>query len=175
MSIIKLKDWKLSSLNGILAIIFGLVALFFPQITIVSLAIYFAVTILLGGLALIISSVIKKESLSRWYILLLEGVVGIILGVLILAQPQSAATFFVALMGFWALFIGLVFLFTYFRKDLPEIMNIFHIVAGIISILIGFLIVLNPFESTRVITVLIAIYAIAYGVISLINTSKIGN
>lgn len=175
MSIFNLKEWKLSSLNGILAVIFGLVALFFPGITIVSLAIYFAITILMGGIALIVSSIKKRKSLSRWYILLLEGIVGIILGVLILSRPQSAAAFFLAIIGVWALFIGLVFLFTYFRKDLTVFMNAFHIAVGIISILIGFIIVLNPFESTRVITVIIALYAIAYGIISLIKTSKNGN
>jgi len=173
MNRMSIKNWNLILLNGILAIIFGLVALLFPGITIIGLAVYFAITILIGGLSLIVSIIQRKDSPSKWYYSLLEGVIGILIAILILARPESAAAFFVAIMGLWALFVGLVFLFTYFKKGLPEFVSAFHLVAGILSVIIGFLIILNPFESTRVIIVLIGIYAIAYGTFSLVNTSKI--
>jgi uncharacterized membrane protein HdeD (DUF308 family) len=45
-------------------------------------------------------------------------------------------------------------------------------IVGILSVLIGFVIVLNPFESTRIIVILIGIYAISYGIFSFINARK---
>jgi uncharacterized membrane protein HdeD (DUF308 family) len=172
MNSLNIKNWNLSVLNGVLAIIFGLIALLFPGITITGLAIYFAITILIGGLSLIINVIRSKDSVSKWYYSLLEGVIGVLIGIVILAQPESAATFFIAIIGIWALFIGLVFLFSYFKKAMPELVSAFQLVAGIISAVIGILIILNPFESTRIIAVLVGIYAIAYGTFSLVNTSK---
>jgi uncharacterized membrane protein HdeD (DUF308 family) len=43
---------------------------------------------------------------------------------------------------------------------------------GILSLLFGLIITINPFEGTRFITILIGLYAIAYGVFSLVNHRK---
>jgi uncharacterized membrane protein HdeD (DUF308 family) len=160
-------------LNGVLAIIFGLVALFFPGITLVALGIYFAITILIGGIALTVGSVRVKESSRHWYFLLLEGIIGILLGIIILARPELVATIFVTIIGIWAIIIGLVFLFTWFKRSLPPFPNTFALIISILSLLVGLLIIINPFESTRIITILIGIYALIYGLFSVINSSKI--
>lgn len=172
MKNLNIKNWNLAVVNGVLAIIFGLIALVFPGLTIAGLGIYFAITILIGGLSLIISVIRKKDSVSKWYYSLLEGVIGVLIGIIILARPESAAAFFIAVIGIWALFLGFVFLFSFYKKEKPGLVSSFHLVAGIVSVLLGFLIILNPFESTRVIAVLIGIYAIAYGTFSLVNSSK---
>ena len=166
------RRWNFSYLNGILTIIFGLVALLFPTITIKGLAIYFAITILLGGIILIISSFRIRFGNTNWPMILLEGLAGTLIGIFILARPESAAAILVALIGIWSLFIGLVFIWVYSRKSLPEIANTFHLTAGILAIIVGLLILVNPFGSTRFIVVLIGIYAIIYGVFSIVSTSK---
>lgn len=172
MKNLSLKNWMLTSLNGFLAIIFGLVALLFPSITLAALAIFFAISILIGGLMLTIGSFRIKNSKTGWYFLLVEGIIGIILGLLILARPGLAAAVFVAIIGIWAIFLGLIFLIAYFRKHLPEFERGFLLLIGILSLLFGVLITVNPFESSRVIIVLIGVYTIAYGVFSIIHTSK---
>ncbi len=172
MKNLNIKNWNLSLVNGILAIVFGLIALIFPGITIMGLGIYFAITILIGGISLIIHVVRKRDSISRWYYSLLEGVIGVLIGIIILARPESAATFFIAVIGIWALFLGFVFLFSFYKSEETGFVGAFNLVVGIVSVIIGFLIILNPFESTRVIAVLIGIYAIAYGTFSLVNSSK---
>lgn len=166
------RNWRLSYGNGILAILFGIIAILFPGITIIGLAVYFAITLLLGGILLTVSSVNNRKRFSNWQLMFIEGIVGILIGIIILARPETAAAFFIVIMGIWAMVVGLVFLISYFRLSLPSIIKPFHMITGIISILIGLIIMLNPFDSTRVIVILIGIYAIAYGVFSIINTRK---
>lgn len=173
MTSMNLKNFRLSSLYGSLAILFGLIAIIFPDLTIVTLSVIFAIAILTGGIGLVVSLVRRKDSPSKWYILLLEGLIGIVLGVIILINPQSAASFFMVVLGLWVIFIGLILLFTYFKRDLSGTVKVFYLITGIISLVTGLLIIINPFDTTRVITVLIGIYAIGYGVFSLVNTSKI--
>ncbi len=161
------------SLNGVLAIIFGLIALFFPGITLAALGIYFALAILIGGVALIASAFRIKPRRSKWYLLLVEGIIGIFIGAIILARPELVATVFVTILGIWAFILGLVFLVTWGKRRLPPFSNTFILIVSILSILMGVLIIVDPFESTRVITVLIGFYVLLYGLFSFINSVKI--
>ena len=92
-----------------------------------------------------------------------------LIGIIILARPGLVATVFVTIMGLWAIIIGLIFLFTWLRAHLPPFSNTFVLIISIVSLLTGVVIIINPFESTRVITVLIGVYALIYGLFSVIN------
>ena len=59
-----------------------------------------------------------------------------------------------------------------YGNGILAILKPFHMLTGILSVIIGIVIILNPFESTRLIVILIGIYVIAYGLFSIINTRK---
>lgn len=169
----KIKKWMFPGLSGFLAILFGLVALIFPSITLIALAIYFAVTILISGIILTIGSIRMKPVKSGRYLQLFEGIIGILLGIIILARPEASVAVFVAIMGIWAMLLGLFFLIIFIKRQLPEFEKYFFLIAGIVSFIFGFLIAVNPFESSRIIVVLVGVYAVAYGVFSVIRTRKL--
>ena len=164
---------NLTKLNGILAMIFGLVAVFFPGITLAALGIYFAISILIGGISLLVGSAQLKKTNRHWYFLFPEGIIGVLIGILILVRPGLAAAVFITIIGLWAIIIGLIFLFSFFRRVLPGFSNSFLLIVSILSLLAGVLILVDPFESTRIITILIGIYAFVYGLFSVVNTTKI--
>lgn len=163
---------NLIKLNGILILIFGLIALFFPGITLKALGIYFAISLLIGGMVLLVEAFRLRKSGIKSYLPVLEGIIGIVISLIILARPEVVATVFVIVMGIWAIVTGLIFLFAYSKKTLPAFSNSVMLVIAILSLMIGVFIIINPFESTRIITVLIGIYAIIYGIFSFSNSSK---
>ena len=162
----------LININGFLAILFGLIAIFFPGITLKVLGIYFAFTVLVGGISLLAGAFRVKKNNSKWYLLLAEGIIGLILGVLILSQPKLVATIFITFIGIWAIVIGLIFIFSYNRTVNIGFANKIMLLAGILSLIMGGIIIFNPFESTRFITILVGIYVLIYGISSIINSSK---
>ncbi len=170
---LEIRKWMLPGLGGLLAILFGLVALLFPSITLIGLAIYFAVTILISGIVLVAGSIRMKPVKSGRYMQLIEGIIGILLGIIILARPEASVAVFVAIMGIWAMVLGLFFLIIFIRRPLPEFEKYFFLIAGIVSFVFGLLIAVNPFESSRIIVVLVGVYAIAYGVFTIIRTRKL--
>jgi uncharacterized membrane protein HdeD (DUF308 family) len=172
MKKLQLQNWLFTSLNGFLAIIFGLVALLFPTITLIALAIYFAFSILAGGLVLTIGSIRIRNENSGWSLILLEGILGMLLGFIILLRPEISAAVFVAIIGFWAILLGLIFLIAWFRRKILKSEKGFLLITGILSLIFGILIALNPFEGSRVVTVLIGVYAITYGLFSIITNNK---
>ncbi|MFW5768326.1 MAG: HdeD family acid-resistance protein [Bacteroidota bacterium] len=163
---------NLSYANGVLAILFGLIAILFPDITLVGLAIAFAVAIMLGGIFLTFGAIRQRKTNSNWPLILLEGILGIIISLVILIIPKDVAAFFVIIMGIWALIIGVTFISFYFRKAVPDFLKLLSVIAGVISVIVGLLILFNPFETTRVIVVIIGIYAIVFGTFSLVNTTR---
>ncbi len=163
---------NITKLNGILLLIFGFVALFFPDITLKALGIYFAITVLIGGTGMIIGALRVKKYNPNWYMMLTEGIIGIIISFIIFAAPALLATIFVVIMGIWAIVLGLIFLFMYLKHSLPVFSNVFLLIISILSLLLGAFIILDPFESTRIVIILIGIYAIIYGTFSLIHSSK---
>jgi uncharacterized membrane protein HdeD (DUF308 family) len=80
MNILKNKNWLFSSMGGVLAILFGIIAIVFPSITLIGLAYYFAAAILVGGIFLTIVAIRLKETNPGWTFLLLEGIIGILVG-----------------------------------------------------------------------------------------------
>jgi uncharacterized membrane protein HdeD (DUF308 family) len=172
MARIKSSNWFLTGLHGLLIILFGFIAILFPKITLAALAIYFALSILLGGAVLSYSAVRFRALFNRWHLLLLEGVIGILLGILILSKPDMAAASMVTIFGAWIIFLGLLFLASYFRTHMTGANKALFLITGILSLLLGLTIALNPFESTRAVAVLIGIYAVSYGIYSTVNTSS---
>lgn len=163
---------NLTKLNGILLLIFGLVALFFPGITLKVLGIYFAFTVLVGGTVMTIGALRVRKSNPNWFTMLAEGAIGIVISFIIFAAPELLATVFLVVMGIWAIVLGLIFLFVYFKRTLPVFSNTFLLIVSLLSLFIGAFIILDPFESTRIVTILIGIYAVLYGTFSLINSSR---
>ncbi|MFP4557314.1 MAG: HdeD family acid-resistance protein [Bacteroidales bacterium] len=172
MSENKFKRWRIAYGNGMLAIILGLIAVFIPEITVVALAIYFAIAMLLGGTLLTISSIVSRKDLLNWPLMMTEGVLGILIGLIILFQPENVAAVFVVIIGIWALIIGIVFLFSYFRFEYKGLIKPLLISYSILSILVGLLLIFNPFEGTRIIVFLIGIYAIVYGIMSIMYNAQ---
>jgi len=171
----KLTNWLFPGMNGALAIVFGLIAIIFPSITLVVLAIYFAISILIGGLLLCIGALQMRNQVAGWPSQMFEGIVGILLGIVILSKPELSVTVFVAIVGIWAILMGFFFLYMYIRRKLPHFEKGFLLVVGVLSLVFGLLIALNPFQSSRFIVVLIGLYAIAYGLFSIINGRRLYN
>ena len=175
MGIIFPKNQILSSINGILAMVFGLVAILFPSITVIGLAIYFGITFLLGGITLTALSIKHKRGNLHWRLMMLEGLLGIFVALAIFFNPTLSATIFVFLIGVWAILNGVVFLAAYFKRKVAYIGKGLLIITGIVSLLFGILIISDPFESTKILTIIIGIYAIAYGILSIITKTNTNN
>lgn len=164
----KITDYLLTGSNGVLAILFGLIAIFFPGITLKALAIYFAISIIIGSITLFISSMKIADDRHR----IIEGIIGMLIGFFILFNPKLSATVFIAIVGIWAMVVGLVIIIPFIRRKENRSENLIPIILGTVSFIAGVLIATNPFEGYRLIAILIGIYALLYGLYSLIRNTK---
>ncbi len=108
MSALLAQNWWAVALRGVFAIIFGLIALFVPGATMLSLVWFFSAYMLVDGVFGIVAAVKAASNHQRWGLLVLEGIVNIAVGVIAFAWPGLTVLFFVTLMGFWSLITGVL-------------------------------------------------------------------
>src|SRR5918911_425551 len=102
------RHWWLLLLRGILAILFGIIALAAPGIALLAFIYLFAAYAILNGITAIVVSLQERRFLRHWWALLLEGILGIIFGILAFAWPGETALILLYLVAAWALVTGIM-------------------------------------------------------------------
>src|SRR6267142_5495500 len=102
-----LRNWWLFTLRGVLAIVFGCIALIFPGPTMLSLVILFSAYMLVDGVFGIISAVraIRRTG-DRWGLLIFEGLCNIAVGIAAFLWPGLTVVAFMWLIAAWAIVTG---------------------------------------------------------------------
>jgi uncharacterized membrane protein HdeD (DUF308 family) len=159
------KNWWLLTINGIIAIIFGALTLFLPQGTILTIAKYFGFILLLGGLILFIGAMINRRKQKPYSLLLVEGIISVVLGLVILLFTKQTLELFVIIVGIWAILIGIMQLFIMARIEGNKNDKMVLLVNGLLTLLFGILIFFNPFTAAIAFAKLVGILALAFGIL----------
>ena len=76
------KSWWLLLIQGILAILFGIIAISWPGTTLFLLIMFFGAYALLDGVSRVIDSLWHRDSYKHWWLVFMWGLIGIAGGVL---------------------------------------------------------------------------------------------
>jgi uncharacterized membrane protein HdeD (DUF308 family) len=156
------KTWWVWALRGVAAIIFGLLALFYPGATLSSLVMLFGIYALVDGAIAVYHSLVNRGTNWGWE--LLEGVVSVIAGILAFAMPFLTFLTILFIIAFWAIVTGVMQIVMAWRTR-EEIDNeIWLGLAGLMSIIFGILVFLDPFAGSLATIWVIGVYSIIFGV-----------
>lgn len=172
MAAVLAQNWWAVALRGVAAILFGLVALVAPGITILSLVLVFAAYMLADGVFGIVAAVRAASRHGRWGLLLLEGLADLAIGVVAAFWPGLTAAAFVVMAGAWALITGGLMLGAAFRLDAAH-GRWWLVLGGIASLLFGVALVAAPLVGAVVLTWWFGGYAIAFGIFMLVLAFKL--
>lgn len=167
MSTLLAQNWWAIALRGVCAILFGLIALFMPGVTILALVLLFAAYMLVDGTLAILAAVRAARQHDRWGWLILEGVVDLIAGGIAVVWPLITVIAFVYLLGAWAIISGALLFVAGFRLNLEHGQWLMKL-GGFISVIWGILLMLWPLVGALVLTWWMAGYALFFGVALLV-------
>lgn len=156
--------WWVVALRGVLAIVFGVIALVYPGATLLSLALVFGAYALLDGVFAIFAAFGYGGREAVWYVL--EGILGIAVGVATFFYPDITAQALVYLVGFWAIMTGIFEIVAGF--ELPLSRDWMLALAGVVSIVFGVLVFFNPAGGAVAVVWMIGIYAVLFGITMLV-------
>src|SRR5215210_3247539 len=133
MSELLAQNWWVVALRGAFSILFSLVAFFQPGLALLSFVYFFAAYMLIDGVFGILSGIRAASQHQRWGLLILEGIVDILVGLIAFAWPWRTLVFFVTLMAVWSLITGILMVVAAFKLH-PTFGRGWLIFSGIVSI-----------------------------------------
>lgn len=158
-------NWWMVAVRAFLAVILALLLIAFPVVVDVAvLVIFFGAYMLVdGGFTMAVALTDKEKRPHRW-LWFVEGLLGVIVGIMALAWPAITAFVLLILIGAWAFATGvveLIFAAQHWKK-LPG--HWLLLVAGIGSVLLGILILVNPVAGIVAVLAFIEAYLFVFGI-----------
>jgi uncharacterized membrane protein HdeD (DUF308 family) len=156
------RSWQWLFLRGVLAAIFGVVALVLPGAALLALTAAFGIWVLCDGILDMVNAFAGSHHVG---LMVAEGVIGIVLGMLVLYDPIASALAFYTVIAVWAMVIGVIRIINGIRLR-REIKNeAWLILGGISAIAFGILLLALPRVGVLALAWLIGIYGLIAGLI----------
>ena len=160
----KKSNWSIFLVNGLIAILFGLLVLLAPE-KIVTLTKYFGFLVLLGGLIMFFISFRNMQAKKSYLLLMSEAILAFLVGAVIAFYPGETLQIFLIMIGIWATIIGLlqIILSVQMRKKVSN--HEMFTINGVITLVFGLLLFYNPMGSIKVLFTVIGLLALVAGVL----------
>jgi len=159
------KNWWFLGLNGLIAIIFGLLMLLFSEDFIKSVILYFGIIILISGLFLLLAGIINMKKDRSSSVLIFESIIAIAAGIVMTFFPESSFGLFVSLIGVWLIVTSLVqIIFIYRARQVLARKNLF-IISSLLLLVLGILLFANPYSWGVFLVKLLGIAAVVLGIL----------
>jgi uncharacterized membrane protein HdeD (DUF308 family) len=156
--------WQDMLLRGVIAILFGLLVFFWPGITVSVLVLLFGAFAFIDGVILVLQSVTGHQRAARWWARLVQGLISISAGILVFIWPGITLIAVVYIIAFYAILGGTLQIVSAIEMRKVIKGELLLIVSGILSVIIGVLLALQPLIGALALAQVIGIFAIAYGI-----------
>ncbi len=156
-------SWWVLVLRGVAAVIFGILAYIWPGVTFTVLVLFFGAYALWDGIFALIGA-FRSDSDRRWA-LVIEGLAGIVAGVVTFIWTGAATFVLLYIIAAWAIVTGIMEIVAAIRLR-DEIQGEWLLLlGGLLSVVFGALIAIFPLAGLLAVTWMIAAYAIIFGVL----------
>jgi uncharacterized membrane protein HdeD (DUF308 family) len=168
------RNWWALVLRGLAAILFGVLAFAWPGITLFVLVLFFGAYMLVDGIFAIVAAVRAAGEEDRWWLLLVQGILGVLAGLVAIFWPGLTALALLYFIAAWAIVTGIMEIVAAIRLR-REIEGEWALaLSGALSVLFGVLLVVLPAPAGLLSLVwLIGAYAVATGVLLLILAFRV--
>lgn len=157
--------WWVPLVRGIVAVIFGVIIFAHPLSSVFAFVVLFGAFAFVDGILNIMTALrFAHPDSGRWWASLAEGIIGVLIGIVTFFVPGLTAVTLGLLIAAWAIVTGVLEIVAAFRlrRDVPG--EIFLILAGVLSVVVGMWLIVFPVAGLLALTWLIAAYAIVGGI-----------
>ena len=154
--------------SAILSALVGIIMIIFPNMSIKTISMISAIYIILHGVILIVLDI----KASRYYIPfdgMLPGILSIILGIILLVKPNILSTLFTIAIGVWIILSSINSLKMAISLRGEDVPWVLLLLFGIIDLIIGIIVVFNPFTASISLMIFIGIMLIVHSIIDIID------
>lgn len=155
--------WWVLLIRGVLAILFGILALAWPGITILALVILFGAYAIVNGIFTLIGAFCGTSGQSRGW-LIFSGIISVIAGIVAFVWPGITTLALLLVIAAWFVVTGVfeVIAAIALRKEIDG--EWVMILSGVLSVVFGALLFIWPASGALALTWLIGVFAIIFGI-----------
>ena len=158
------RHWWLLALRGLAAVLFGILAFAWPELTIFWLVCFFGAYALINGILSFVLAA-KAPKGSGIVGLVLGGLLSVAAGLVTFFWPALTALGLLILIAWWAIFNGIMEIVSAIRLRKVIRNEWLLVLAGVASIVFGVLLLLQPAVGALVLIWWIGAWALFFGVL----------
>ena len=166
-------NWWALALRGSLAILVALLAFAMPGITLGALVMLFGFYAFVDGVLAIAAALRGVREHDRWGWMLIEGIAGVFAGFIAFFVPAVATLAIVWLVATWAVVTGVLEIGAAVRLRKLIQGEWLLLLAGLLSVVLGVAIALQPSVGAALIVTWIGVYALISGIVTLVLAFRI--
>jgi uncharacterized membrane protein HdeD (DUF308 family) len=159
--------WWIGVIQAILAILFGVVATFWPHLTLVTLVYLLAAFVIAIGLTEIARGLMSVRARDTWWMTLIIGLLTLGVGIYLARHPSVSFGTFILVVGISFIAWGVIELIRSFLEPITTSSKILNYIAGLSGIAAGIIILLQPVAGGVAFVWVLGLYAFVYGIVAL--------
>ncbi len=167
------RNWWVLLLRGLLAIVLGVLVFTRPAWTLAAVVLAFGVYALVEGASALFAAIAGWLHRDDRWLLLLEAVVGIGVGVVTLRTPGITAIVVIFFIAVWALATGVLRIVegVRLRREIPG--EVWLVLGGVASVIFALLVMMRPLAGALAMVRVIGAYALILGATEVMLAFKI--
>jgi uncharacterized membrane protein HdeD (DUF308 family) len=154
--------WPLLASRALLALVFGVLTIAWPGVTLFVLVVLFGAWCLVDGVSRLVGVIRAGRENPRRRAEIFGAVSSIGIGVITLVWPDVTALALTLLVAAWAILIGVTEVATAIRWRKVLTGEWVLILAGVVSMLFGIVLALAPVPGALALSLMIGFYAVVY-------------
>ena len=160
--------WWVVLIKGIILVLLSFFVFKHPVGSLVGLALYLGIALLITGIGLIITSIAHSKADENWGWQLSGGIIDVIFALVFLSNPGITAAIFPFIVGFWMMIYGVI-LFSGSFKDKKEGDSNWwlKLLGGILTVILGYFITANLLAGAVALTLWIGLGILIFGIINI--------
>jgi uncharacterized membrane protein HdeD (DUF308 family) len=165
--------WWAFLARGVLAMLFGILALAWPAITLAVFVVVFGAYAFIDGIFLVIKAINIWSAKGDHWLLMLEGLIGVGVGTITFAAPAVSAIVLLFYIAAWSLATGFMEIAqaVRLRKEIQR--EMWLMLSGIVSIFFAVILMLFPSAGALGVIWLVFIYAILFGLLLVVFSFRL--
>src|SRR5262245_3817514 len=160
--------WWTTLIRGVIWVLFGIVAFTRPGISLFTLTLLFGGFVFIDGIAHIVSAFGGRREHERWWVLLLTGLAGVLVGVLTFMNPGMTALALLFFIAVWAIATGFLEIVAAVRLRHEIRGEGWLVLAGLVSIAFGASLLFRPMTGALAVLWVIGAYALVLGIVLIV-------
>lgn len=162
-------SWPWLLVRGIIAVVFGIIAMIWPAATVAAAAVLLAVWLLLDGVIAVVRAIMMSQRPTADRVLVgIIGLIGVAAGIFGLTYPFVAVQAVGILFAIWLIAAGITEVILGWRIRNYISGEWLIIAAGVLSVIVGVVVLVVPGLALGAFVIMIAIAALIWGVSSII-------